>query len=184
MLQRHKIQLTIAAGAVAVAGIAAVSVLAPSWSPRPVAASLTFDPLTRAETPADRAAQRSISVDVGVVVTSARTLGAVDGVNYLIAADKEKGVCLLAVVSSQDVRVACRSIADLPSGGLWLEFGDQQGSYLAVARPSEYRDATLETTAEVVHQDDVLVVARTAGRGQTKLVLHSDKLADLVVRKG
>lgn len=184
MLQKHKIQLTLAAGAVAVGGIAVASVIVPALSPRPVAASLTFDPLNRAETDADRAAQSSIGTDVGVDVKAARTLGSVSGVNYLIAADKEKGVCLLAVVSSQDVRISCQQTRDLPTGGLWLEFGDQQSSYLAVARPSEYKDSKLETTAEVVHENDDLIVARTTGRGEAKLVFRSDKLADLVVRKG
>lgn len=162
------------------------ALVAPSYFTRPTPDSLTFEPLSRAESAEDRSARNAIRLDLDNDLRNARLLARTGNATYLLFHDPVRGVCLVAALNASDLRTACRQVSELKNGGLWVEYGDSTtgDSFLAVAVPVEYGDARVDTDGKILSRTRGFVLVQTAGRRMTRFVLRSSKYSDLIVNAG
>lgn len=165
-------------GTVGVLSVAAVAITVITEGPAQAAPDqLTFDLMDTPLKAKDRVAQERFPRS-SIPVSEGRLLG-VDssGRNYLIV-PQEGEICLLVSTDATSVAVACSDPKTVAKHGLWVEFGTDSESYMALAVPDQYRNAKVSTSGTRMVENDHLVAVQTKGRGQDHITLRSSKYKD------
>lgn len=176
-LQWVTVGVAVVALAVALAASVAVLQTPMEWPP-----TATFRLLDRPPQLEDLEATKGRRDDVKTDLSRARLLGTDDRGNKYLLAPSADTLCLVVLTSPSSSGSACDSTANLAKSGLWLEFGDEWTSRIAMAVPDEYVDATVSTTGRrIAVRSGNLIVVEARGPRTDSVTLKSPKYKSLTV---
>lgn len=170
----------LAGAAVLTAGVLATGVNLSSGKSTP--ATVSFQLLSKPQTAADRHAQSSYKgASIGDLSQSHVLATDSFGRRYLLTPKSNGDLCLIVVKSADSAAVGCNASKSIPTRGLWFEFGDQFGSYIAMAIPDQYSNAVLSTTGNPVIRTSQFALVHSHGRAMDRVSLTSSQYKTFTV---
>lgn len=176
---RRRIVMSLLAATVLIGAAAALNEnVLDSFQPR--ASSATFSILDRPPTTDDIRARAAYTGDQTVSLKQARLAGT-DSLTQrsFFLTRNDDDICLVVVAGPAAAAGGCEHATTLATGGLWVKYGDDSSSFIAIAVPDEYADATVRTSGTVLLREPNLVVARAEPLGvPTRVTLVSPRFKD------
>lgn len=143
----------------------------------------TFSILDRPPTDEDVQARGRDTGDQTVSLADARLAGTetATGRTYFLTRNGDE-ICLVVVSAPHAAAGGCERATDVAAHGLFVKYGDASSSFIAVAVPDEYADATVRTAGAVLLHEPNLVVTRADPLGTpTRVVLASSRYKDWTI---
>lgn len=142
--------------------------------------TITFSILDRPPTDEDVQARARYTGDQTVSLADARLAGTetASGRTYFLTRNGDD-ICLVVVSGPNAAAGGCERASGVAAHGLFVKYGDASSSFIAVAVPDEYADATVRTAGAVLLHEPNLMVARADPLGTpTRVVLASSRYKD------